>query len=421
MYKFSSNISVDDYNKFISNYSMAPITQDYRWANVKNNWDNTICGLYKDNKLIAASLLLIKRFPLGLKMIYSPKGFLIDYTNIEVLKEFTKGIKEYAKSIKAFVVKIDPLIAIKEVYMDYVEGKDKEDNAPKNYSEDNKIKIDNLRTSGYIHQGYKKEVGAYIQPRFNMVISLINKDNKQLSVEQLLNNFRRNARRYHGKFQEDRGVEFICSHDKKYIDDFIRIINSTEKRQGISLRDKSYFERIMNSFKEDAYMFLAEVNIDKYLKFLDNEIENEKDIEKNKKLIEQKEDAINIKNKYDNKVCIAATLAIIPPNKDGIKKIEYLYAGTDADLFPYFNSNASVHIYSFIEFLNKGYDYADLEGVDGSLEDHLSHTKTKYNPILFEFVGEFDLCINKFYYFIFTKFNKQLKKIYKRIVRLIKK
>lgn len=421
MYKFKVGIDTNQYKEFLENFSKAPITQDYRWAEVKNNWGNTICGLYEDNKLVAASLLLIKKFPLGIKMVYSPKGFLLDYSNSDVLKHFTKGVKEYAKKIRAFVVKIDPLIAIKEESMDYIEGKIKEDNIPVNYSNGYNVAIKNLESMGYIHQGLRKELNAYIQPRFNMAINLIDKNNKQLTEEQLLNNFRRNAKRYHGEFQEKRGVSFICSHNTEYIDDFCRIISSTEKRQGIALRDKSYFERIMNSFKEDAYMFLAEVNIDEFLKYINDEIASESDADKKSKLESQKEDALRIKEQYGNKVRIAATLAITPPNKKGIKKIEYLYAGTDANLFPYFNSNASVHIYSFIKFLHMGYDYADLEGVDGSLNDHLSQTKIKYNPVLFEFIGEYDLCINKFYYFMFTKFNKQLKAIYKRIIKLLKR
>ena len=35
--------------------------------------------------------------------------------------------------------------------------------------------------------------------------------------------------------------------------------------------------------------------------------------------------------------------------------------------------------------------------------------------VLLEFVGEFDLAINKFWYFIFSKFSVQLKKIYRLI------
>jgi serine/alanine adding enzyme len=65
--------------------------------------------------------------------------------------------------------------------------------------------------------------------------------------------------------------------------------------------------------------------------------------------------------------------------------------------------------------LNNEYDYCDLEGVDGTLDDHLTKTKAKYNPVLLEFVGEFDLSINKFWYFIFSKFSVQLKKLYRMI------
>lgn len=416
MYKFKVDIDKKEYNKFISNYSMAPITQDYRWANVKSDWDNTLCALYKDNKIVGTGLLLIKTFPMNLKMIYCPKGFLTDYTNKEYIEEFTKGLKEYAKKIKAFVVKIDPLIAVSEEYYDTYIKKDTKECA-KNYSVDSDLKFNNFKSSGWLHGGFKKNVGAYIQPRYNMAINLIDKDNNKLTEKDLLSQFKRNAKRYHGEFQTKRGVSFICVHDNSYIDDFYRIIKSTEDRQGISLRSKDYFLKIMDSFKEDAYMYIARVNVDKFVTFLNNEIEKEKDENLVNKYKEQLEDAKLAKEKYGNEISIAATLGIIPPNKKGIKKVEYLYAGTFEEVFPYLNTNASVHINSFIEMLNNGYDYCDLEGVDGTLDDHLTKTKAKYNPVLFEFIGEFDLPINKFWYFIFSKFSVQLKKLYRIIKR----
>lgn len=414
MYEFKTDIDVLEYNKFISIYSMAPVTQDYRWAKVKDNWDSTLCALYKDKKIVGTGLLLIKKFPFNLKMIYSPKGFLIDYTNKEYLREFTRGIKEYAKRIRAFVVKIDPLIAVTEEYIDTLENKDNKISA-KNYSIDSELKINNLKDCGYIHGGYKKDINAYIQPRFNMAISLIDKDNKLLTEKELLNNFKRNAKRYYGEFHEKRGIFFVCSHDNTYIDDFYRAIESTEKRQGISLRSKTYFKKIMDSYKEDAYMYIAKIDVNKFIKFLNNEILKEKDNELKNKYEEQLIDANRVLKEYGASVSIAATLAIVPPNNKGIKKVEYLYAGTFEEVFPYLNANASLHIKSFIDFLNKEYNYADLEGVDGSLNDHLSKTKIKYNPVLLEFVGEFDLSINIFWYFIFSKFGVQLKKLYKII------
>ena len=414
MYEFKVDIDIDEYNKYIESYSMAPITQDERWRYVKSDWDSSLCGLYKSNKIVGTALLLIKKFPLGLKMIYCPKGFLTDYTNKEYIKEFTKGLKSYAKKIRAFVVKIDPLIAVSEEYYDTYTGKSNKV-SPKNYSIDKDLKINNFKDCGWIHGGFKKNVGAYIQPRYNMAISLIDENNNNLTEEELLSNFKRNAKRYHGDFQTKRGVSFICVHDSSYIDDFYRIIKSTEDRQGISLRNKEYFKKIMDSFKDDAYMYIARVDVDKFIEFLNNEIKNEKG-ESIDKYKEQLEDAKRAKEEYGNVISIAATLGIIPPNKKGIKKVEYLYAGTFEEVFPYLNTNASVHINSFIDMLNMGYSYADLEGVDGTLDDHLTKTKAKYNPILFEFIGEFDLSINKFWYFIFSKFSVQLKKLY-RIVK----
>ena len=202
-------------------------------------------------------------------MCYANRGFLIDYSNYDLLKEFTKGIKEYAKKIKAFVVKIDPLIAINEEYYDTFINKSN-NISPKNYINDKDKKIENLKSCGYIHGGFKKNVGAYIQPRFNMAISLIDKDNNKLTEKELFANFKRNAKRYYGEFHEKRGIYFICVHDNSYIDDFYRIIKSTEDRQGISLRSKEYFKRIMDSFKEDAHMYIARVNVDKFIEFLNN-------------------------------------------------------------------------------------------------------------------------------------------------------
>ena len=140
MYEFKVDIEKKEYIKFIEDFSCAPITQDYRWAKVKKDWDSTLCALYKDDKIVGAALLLIKTFPMNLKMIYSPKGFLIDYTNKEYLEEFTKGIKEYAKKIKAFVIKIDPLIAVNEEYYDtFIKKSDKK--SPQNYINDKDLWI----------------------------------------------------------------------------------------------------------------------------------------------------------------------------------------------------------------------------------------------------------------------------------------
>ena len=92
--------------------------QTEEWANLKkvNNWDAHYIGLEDDNKkIVAGALLLSKTLPIiKKKMFYSPRGFLIDYNNKELLKKFTEEIKKYAKTENAIFIKIDPFVEYQE-------------------------------------------------------------------------------------------------------------------------------------------------------------------------------------------------------------------------------------------------------------------------------------------------------------------
>jgi serine/alanine adding enzyme len=71
--------------------------QESAWACVKDNWRNVLVGLYKDNVMVAAASLLIRKLALNFNLIYVPRGYLIDYTNEELVKTFTNYLKNYAK------------------------------------------------------------------------------------------------------------------------------------------------------------------------------------------------------------------------------------------------------------------------------------------------------------------------------------
>ena len=91
--------------------------QTENWADLKqkNGWKHYYVGLKEKNKVIAATLLLGKELPIIKKyMFYAPRGFLIDYNNFKVLKEFTKEIKVFAKKKKGIFIKIDPYVEYQE-------------------------------------------------------------------------------------------------------------------------------------------------------------------------------------------------------------------------------------------------------------------------------------------------------------------
>lgn len=413
MYKFEENISLKEYDNFYINYSKAPITQDYDWSKVKDNFDNLRCGLYKDNKLIAIALVLIRKLPFNLKLFYIPRGYLIDFTNKDDLKEFTKNIKILAKKHNAYCVKIDP-------YVSFYEKRYSDQNESFNiFSKDNKIIFDNLIFCGYKHKGFKKDVSAYFQPRYTMAVPLIDINNNFVDENTLLHSMKKNTRNYIGKYQEEKGVFFTESNNINDVDEFIKIINKTEKRKKIALRSKEYFVKMMKAFDKRAILFFGKIDLEKYIDFINNALKN-KNVDINY-YNNQKEIAINLKKERGNIITLSASIVIIPKNKKGIKMAEFLYAGNDTSVFTNLKVNNGLTFYRIMYCLKNKIHYANLGGIDGSLNDALSMFKSKFNPLVIEFIGEFDLPVNKLKYLFVNTFESIGKKIYKRIVSIRKR
>ena len=103
----------DEFNNFVNKYSLHSMYQSTEYGLVMNNhnYETIFVGLFNEaNDIVAASLILIEK--LGqFKYAYAPRGFLIDYTNGELLTEFTNKIKLFLKKKKVIAIKISPLIA----------------------------------------------------------------------------------------------------------------------------------------------------------------------------------------------------------------------------------------------------------------------------------------------------------------------
>ena len=90
----------------------------------KEGWNKYFVGMKKNNKIIAAAMLVSKKRKFSKYEFYSPRGFLIDYDNEEYLKEFTLKIKEYVKNKNGYILRIDPYLINKQRDIDgnIVEG-----------------------------------------------------------------------------------------------------------------------------------------------------------------------------------------------------------------------------------------------------------------------------------------------------------
>ena len=412
-YVFKTNIDEKEFDKFVTSFPSTSFMQTTSWAKVKTAWEHDFVGMYENDELKASAMILKRKLFLNKKLYYVPRGFVIDYKNKKLLKEFVNNIVSYAKKDGAIDIKIDPFICFNEDNIQNIK-KNKNIEVNKLYTNDTKEIIKNLENIGFKHAGFKKEVNAYIQPRYTMAISLKDKDGNFYDKEILRRTFTKNTRNYIGNYQEQRGVEFSFSTDIKDVKDLVSVLHCTEQRQHINLRSEKYFKKLMECFPNNAVLFFARVDINKYIKFLKEDMkENE-----NKKEFCQKQikEAEEVKKEYGLKPLAGATIVMMPTCKSGIKTASFLYAGTNTKILPSLKITNGLMFYRLCYCLDKACDYCDLGGVDGSLEDHLSTFKSKFNPNVLELVGEYDLVISKFWFKVFNlamdvrKYIRKLKK-----------
>lgn len=405
-YVFKDNIKKEEYDDFVKNFPSTTFMQTSSWSLVKTAWESSFVGMYDNEKLVCAAMILKRKLFLNKKLFYIPRGFVIDYKDKKLLESFTENLRDYAKKNGGIDIKIDPFICFSEDNIQNIR-KNKGIEVRKSFIKDTKEIVSNLEKVGFVHGGYKREVNAYIQPRYTMVISLKDKDENLYEKEALRRTFPKNTRNYIGTYQEERGVEFSYSKSKDDVKYLISVLKETEKRQHISLRSENYFKNLMDSFPDNAVLFFAHVNIDKYIKFLEKDMkehENKKEF-----CLNQIEEAKKVKEKYGNRPLAGATIVMMPTCNSGIKTASFLYAGTNTNILPSLKITNGLMFYRLCYCLDNGCDYCDLGGVDGSLEDHLSTFKSKFNPNVLELVGEYDLVISKVWYGLFNLGLKTLK------------
>lgn len=405
-YQFRTGIPESEYDEFVRNFPSTSFMQTPSWSKVKSAWEHDFVGLYSKEKLICGAMILKRNLFLGKKLFYIPRGFVIDYSNAAILEEFVSNLRNYAKKNGAIDIKIDPFICFNEDNIQNIK-KNKGIEVRKTFTMKTDSIVKELEKLGFKHGGYKKEVNAYIQPRYTMAISLKDIDGKTLDKEALRRSFPKNTRNYIGAYQEERGVEFSFSTDPKDVKELISVLHCTEERQHIALRSESYFKKVMECFPENAVLFFARVDIDKYIKFLKNDM---KEHENKKEFCEKQiKEAENVKKEFGPKPLAGATIVMTPTCKTGTKVASFLYAGTNTKVLPSLKITNGLMFYRLCYCLERDCDYCDLGGIDGSLEDHLATFKSKFNPNVLELVGEFDLVISKFWYSLFNLGMKILK------------
>ena len=83
-------LTAREFDEFSRHHPLTTYHQTSAWAEVKKytGWEHRFWGLRKEGKLAAATLVLRKTAGKVFKLYYAPRGFLIDFEDAELLKEF---------------------------------------------------------------------------------------------------------------------------------------------------------------------------------------------------------------------------------------------------------------------------------------------------------------------------------------------
>lgn len=416
MYTFKANIPVDEFNGFVEKASFAVIQQTESWSRLKSNWKSTFCGIYKDESVAGVALILTRTLLPGFTYAYCPRGPIMDYTDREAVKAFADGVKEYCKKNGIYLLKIDPTVVVGKTLPDMEKDKyfDPFD------LEKGKAEFDSIVSAGFKHKGFGKSLDSATQPRYNVLIPLKDESGTPLTPAQFKKNYKTKIRKYLGTFQSARGLFYEeAEHTQENIALFKKILSNTESRQSIALRNEEYFSLLADAFGDDAYFAFEKCDVPVYIENLKKRYEKEP--ENREKLTEQIENASSVMNERGETVPLAALLTVYPPNKEGVRIAEYLYAGSDLTVFSSFCATLCGLCRQCSLCVERGCDFLDLGGVSGTFDDGLFDFKNPFNPIIVEYAGEFDLVVNGMKYSLMEKWLPVLKKAYSKFRKLLKK
>ena len=387
MYTYKIGITAEEHDEFVKTSPQTNLLQSSDWAKIKDNWGNERLGVYQNHKLVAVASILIQPLPLGFTMLYIPRGPIMDYQNSELVSFMLQSIKTYAKSKRAVFAKFDPSLFLRKGLI----GQETSD------QEATLAIIQSLKECGVEWVGRTEDMGETIQPRFqaNIYKEYFTEDQLSKSTKQAI----RTAR--------NKGVEVIFG-GTELLDEFAALMKKTEARKGIHLRGRDYYEKLLTTSAGQSYITLSRINLAQRLASLKEQLEknqaeasrfNEKTkpgkIDNNRQEKERLEEEIQFLLQElkagQEIVSLSGTLTL---EFGGTS--ENVYAGMDENFRRY--QPAILTWYETAQHaFDRGATWQNMGGVENQLDGGLYHFKSKFNPMIEEFVGEFNLPTSMLY------------------------
>ncbi|SDJ61080.1 Lipid II:glycine glycyltransferase (Peptidoglycan interpeptide bridge formation enzyme) [Jeotgalicoccus aerolatus] len=381
---------------------------------ISNVNETHLLGLFDGDDLLGVSMLsatsVLKKF----RLFTSHTGPLIQDFSNERLKFFLEEIDQYAKSHGA-------LQMIHSPYTVY-QMRDEDGNVVADDARNNRELIDLYEGLGYKHHGFTTELITEELLRFQAVID----------VDQPLDDILKQmdtTTRYNTRQTETMPLQLKLLDEDEY-DKFIQIYKETEERIGFDPVPAEKIKNLLNTLKDRMFLVLTHVNVDDYLK----QLEDERDIELGH-IAEIEEKAANGTATKREKKRVNEHKEQLASKDKRIKKMEEFKAefGTELDLSAgmyYYNNHEMVYLFSGsypeLSFF-KGTNFATWEmikkaqeigvkrfnffGLTGDFTENAQdygvyRFKRGFTPYIEELPGTFDKVFNKPVYAIAKKLGK---------------
>lgn len=388
MYTYKIGISEKEHDEFLLNNKQCNLLQSSNWAGIKSNWSTERIGFYEDDQLVATASLLIKNLPMNFTLIYIPRGPIMDYTDYELVDFVISSLKEFGKSKRAIFVKFDPSLFLTR----YLVTTDPETNEEEDEVTITLIKF--LTRLGVEWTGRTRDIGQTIQPRIQANIHAKNAD------FQLLPKKTKQAIRT----AQNKGIDLTIG-GPELLEDFATLMKKTEERKGINLRGIDYYRKLMDTYPDDSYITMTSLDLVKRQRELTNQLEQAKlakskftdktkpgKIKETENAIDRFTGEINFLNEHIQTGVTTAPLAGTLTIVYG-KTSENLYAGMD-ETFRNYQAALLTWYETGQEAFKRGCAWHNLGGVENNLDGGLYQFKSKLNPTLEEFAGEFNIPVS---------------------------
>jgi len=270
-----------EFKKFADNHEQASFFQTKEVAKLRESYGSKIYYLgVKDNKkIVAAAMFAVTKTFANKYTFYTPRGYLMDYHNKELLSFFTKELKKYCKKKNGLMIKVDPYVIYR------IRGNDGSI-IDDNYTDDETF--NNLISLGYKHFGFSVDL-VNTQSRWNFRLDL------DKEYEELKKDFSKSTRKnIDATYKKGVQVRKGTFNDLESMED---ILIKTAERKNFKYRTLEYYTRMYNYFGDMMQIYIAYLDPKVYL---NSSLELLKNEEKNNKIICDKMEKDNVGNKLLN-------------------------------------------------------------------------------------------------------------------------